>query len=155
VVTVLGADGEPFAHIGPEGAEVNKHSPTWLATSQSHGYDLRDLYVDPAAAPSWLQVESRPSLFWLESRGLYGDETLPASIDPAQPTVLTSWSFTVQRDDVSRVVSGVTEWVPATGPGRETSSSSNRFVWIAVVLPPLALAGLVAILVRRGRSSAR
>lgn len=89
-VVVDGADGEPFLRLGPNGAEVNRRSPTWVFTAQAQGADLDGVEADASAAPEWQQASPTPSFAWLDPRALIaqvGDEAqalewvVPVSID--------------------------------------------------------------------------
>lgn len=88
-VVVEGADGEPFLRLGPAGAEVNQHSPTWLFTAQARGEDLSGIDADPGEEPSWVAVSPQPSFAWLDPRALIptaSDE--PIQLDWAIPVVI-------------------------------------------------------------------
>lgn len=72
-VLVEGADGEPFLRLGPDGAEVNHRSPTWVFTAQAQGTDLDGVVADPTAPPEWRQVSASPSFAWLDPRALIAE----------------------------------------------------------------------------------
>jgi hypothetical protein len=52
-VVVTGRDGEPFLRLGPNGAEVNRRSPTWADDARAQGRELTvaSAVVDPASPP--------------------------------------------------------------------------------------------------------
>src|SRR2546421_4085338 len=39
-LSVLDGDGQPFLRVGPNGADVNRRSPTWAHADRPHGHDL-------------------------------------------------------------------------------------------------------------------
>jgi hypothetical protein len=151
-ITVLGAAGEPFARVGPAGSEVNLHSPTWLATAQSQGYDVASLFLDASAPPEWFFVGPDRTFFWLEGRGLYTDAEPPSGTSTQAPSTLVDWSVSLQRGAETATVRAVTEWIPAVTDATSTSSWSSRVV-AAVVGSLIAIAGVVALLRHRRRTA--
>ena len=150
LVTVLGAAGEAFARVGPAGAEVNQHSPTWLATAQSQGYDVASLRLNASAPPEWSFVGSDRTFFWVEMRGLYTDEDPPPGTPTDAPSTLVDWSVTLQRGTEAATVHAVTEWIPATEAAAPEASRSRSGVVIAVVVLALLIV-FAAVLVRQRR----
>ncbi len=158
VVTVLGAEGEPFARVGPTGAEVNRHSPTWLATARARGESVDGLVTDAAADPDWTQLGPDPSLAWLDERGRYPDDSPPDDVLAAgAPAVVLEWSVPLERAGEQAVVEAVTAWVPADlGAAAAVpvgdADSGGVPLW-ALAIPTLAAAAGVALLARRRTST--
>lgn len=156
VVTVFGADGEPFARVGPTGTEVNRRSPTWLATAQGRGEDVEGLSADPAAEPDWSAIGPDPSLAWLDERGRYPEDEPPAGVLAAgSAAVVLEWSVPLERDGERATIEAVTAWVPVdegVGAAIDTDGDTGLPVW-AIAVPTVAIvlgAGLLAR--RRARS---
>jgi len=115
-VVVLGRDGEPFARVGPDGVEVNRHSPTWADNARAQGQDLTVAasIVDPGAPPEWAAVTSAPSYSWLEFRGSYARDRPPRRVlDGHETAVLREWSVPIERGGRRVKVRGETIWKPA------------------------------------------
>lgn len=107
---VRGDDGEPFARVGGDGAEVNEASPTWALTAASRREPV-DGPQDSAASPRWRRVGTSPQLFWLERRaaGRVGETS--------------KWVLDIEVDARPFRIQGVTRWRSAppperAGPGR-------------------------------------
>jgi hypothetical protein len=116
-VMVLGRDGEPFARVGADGVEVNRHSPTWADNARAQGQDLTVAasVVDPGAPPEWAAVTSAPSYSWLEFRGLYARDQPPRRVlDGDETAVLREWAVPLERDGRRVHVRGETVWTPVT-----------------------------------------
>jgi hypothetical protein len=153
-VLVRGRAGEPFARIGPGGAEVNVRSPT-------HQDDLRvkgrrpALAADPEAAPAWREVDAAPRYLWLDARARYGPGQPPdAVVDGRAKTVLGRWEVPVETSASKAVVQGTTSWVPA--PPASTPSrrdEDGKGLWTALLLGGVAcgVGLLVALGLRRRR----
>ena len=75
-VRVLGPDGEAFARIGPNGAEVNVRSSLWMPTAQARNQSLLDSVIDPKAEPKWVYANRSSDLIWPDPR------TVPENRDP-------------------------------------------------------------------------
>jgi hypothetical protein len=150
-ITVLGAAGEPFARVSSAGVEVNQHSPSWLATAQSQGYDLAALEFDAAAPPDWFSVSTDPTFFWLEMRGLYPEEEPPLSSATQGALSLVSWTVELQQGTATATVTGATDWVPAPSEPTPDDSASSGMTFVAVAAP-LLVVGLLLTLIWRRRS---
>jgi hypothetical protein len=142
-VTVFGPGGEPFARVGPAGAEVNRHSPAWVDNARAQERDPAATtgIVDPAAPPEWHSLSDALTFAWLEFRGAY-----------PEPTVLLEWSVPVEADGQRVDVQAQTVWTP-TAPTRSPSDpgwweSAPGLVVGAFVLLVLAAIG-AALYLRR------
>jgi hypothetical protein len=114
-VVVVGRDGEPFARVGPDGVEVNRHSPMWAdnARAQDQDVSVAASIVDPSAPPEWAVVTSAQSYSWLEFRGLYARDRPPRRIvDGHETAVLRTWTVPLERDGREVKVRGETVWKP-------------------------------------------
>jgi hypothetical protein len=157
-VVVLGAGGEPFLRLGPAGAEVNAHSPTWIETARALDRDVAaaEAVADVNAPPEWVAVSSSPAFTWLESRGAYLPEEPPAAqID--EPAVLVAWSVPLVQGDEQAAIDAETRWQPA--PARRDDGGSDAGAGLVVALVSAGVAIAVAALVlgfrRRSRASRR
>lgn len=148
-IEIAGPGGEPFARLGPGGADVNEASPAWTLTAQSKGTFRPDESLNPAGPPQWRHVDDRPQLVWLESR------TAPAVRAPPNPDraqVTRRWTIPVTVDGrPSPGLTGTTDWVPFKPSRSRTIRVSS--VLIAVVTGAVAggIAGGAAMWVRRTR----
>ena len=150
-ITVLGTSGEPFARVGPTGAEVNLHSPTWLATAQSQGYDVAAVRLDASAPPDWFFIGPDRTFFWLDTRGLYTDADPPAGTSSEAPSTLVDWSVALQRGAETATVRAVTEWIPTPVDAEPSDSSGWRVIIAAVVAALIGIAAVTVLLRRRRR----
>jgi hypothetical protein len=138
---VLGRDGEPFLRLGPEGALVNRRSPTWLFNAQARGEDLAGVGVDPAAAPEWAVVGGGASYAWLDPRALIeeiGDE--PVTLD---------WTIPITVGDGTVEVTGrsTAELIPlaaVAGPADDGGPGGGLVLVIALVVVTLGAVGWLA-----------
>jgi hypothetical protein len=153
-VTVYGPTGEPFARVGPAGAEVNRRSPAWVDNARAQERDpaATAAVVDAAAPPEWLVVSSAPTFAWLEFRGAYpDDEPPPRARRSTEPTVLREWSVPVEAGGQRVTVSGQTIWSPTTAPGAATEPGwwESAPVVVVAVFVFVVLGGAGVALLRR------
>ncbi|MDQ1403698.1 MAG: hypothetical protein QOG03_2014 [Actinomycetota bacterium] len=155
-VTLLGEGGEPFARIGPSGAEVNEASPTWAITAATRGSFSPSGAVDPAAAPRWRHESVQAQLTWLEPRARFARDEPTA---PERAAVLVFWTVPVTVDGAADKITGTTSWVPAAAhqpvPAARARGGVARWLLIAMVAAAGALVLLVVLLRRRQWSSSR
>ncbi|HTD58916.1 MAG TPA: hypothetical protein VK672_08480, partial [Solirubrobacteraceae bacterium] len=109
-VVVLGAAGEPFLRIGPEGTSANVRSPTWQRTGKAEVTTTAPP-VDAKAAPAWQTQSSTPSYAWIEFRAA------PPASEPPRATARTRatvrrWAVPLRRGAARVVVGGSIEWIP-------------------------------------------
>jgi hypothetical protein len=119
-VVVTGREGEPFLRLGPNGAEVNRRSPTWADDTRAQGQDLtvEAAVVDPTATPDWAQVSGTQGYSWLEFRGLYERDRPPRRVLEAGKTaVLRAWTVPLEQDGRRVELRGETVWKPVSRPG--------------------------------------
>lgn len=154
-VTVLGAAGEPFARIGPSGAEVNRRSPTYVASAQASGVELDpSIAVDAAAPPDWVRASPEASYAWIDARGRYPNEEPPESAARApKATVVLDWRVPLEQGTARAEVRAVTAWVPAAVEVGAPSGagSSNRGLVLGLIAGPILLLGAIAIYARNRR----
>lgn len=135
-ISVLDADGELFARIGPRGVEINVHSRAWLATAQFRNRDLLGTVIDRRAAPKLVLLSTTPELVWPDAR-LVPQAVPAAAAGPrpvAGPVRVASWSIPVLVGDGSgarRVIAGTTFVQPqpadtGSAPSRPTSAIASR-----------------------------
>ena len=143
VLTVLGAEGEPFARVGPAGTEVNRRSPMWLATAQARGDDVEGLSADPLAEPDWFSLGPDPTFAWLDERGRYPDEEPPDDILAAGvAAVVLEWSVPLERAGSRATIDAVTAWVPAelgVAAPLDTDGDDGLPLW-ALAIPTVGVA---------------
>ena len=104
-------------HIGPDGVEANRHSPTWIDNARARDQDLAAAAAeaDPDAAPDWTLVSSAPSTSWLEFRGNYARGEPPrAVVDAKKTAVLRRWSVPIEQGERRVEVRGATIWRPGS-----------------------------------------
>ncbi len=158
-VVVLGAGGEPFLRLGPAGAEVNAHSPTWIDTARALDRDVTvaEAVADVAATPEWVAVSSSPSFTWLEARGAYTREEPPSDVID-RPALLSEWSVPLVRGDEQATIAAETRWQPVPTPGDDgNGGGGGRAVVLVLVVVAVVVAGaaLAAALRRRSPASRR
>lgn len=110
-VVVLGAAGEPFLRIGPDGVFGNRHSPS-LAEDQRYRGEQLPGPVDAGAPPDWIRLASEPRYAWLETRARYPREQPPTEVVASgRPTRLLDWSVPIEQAGDQVVVTGETTWM--------------------------------------------
>jgi len=117
-VVVVGSAREPFLRVGPNGTEVNRHSPTWADNARAQGQDfaLAAAVVDPNAAPDWIREAGAPSYSWLEFRGLYASDRPPRRVlDGGKTAVLRVWTVPLEQEGRRVELRGETVWKPVNG----------------------------------------
>jgi hypothetical protein len=162
-IVVLGKEDEPFARIGPTGAEVNLRSPTWVEVQQARGQDPSEA-ADPTAEPKWQQVAEGPRWTWLEFRAAAPHtDPPPAIVEGGRATTVRTWSIPYLVGGQRRTVDGITEFVPiavlrerAGSPGgSEPGGGSDvpRYAGFALAAAVLGGGGWLVTSVLRNRSS--
>jgi hypothetical protein len=145
---VEGSEGEPFLRLGPNGAEVNRRSPTWAFSAQAQGIDLAGIEADPTAPPDWSVVGSSPSFAWIDPRALIeqvGDDD-----------VRTDWTVPVLLDGVEAEIVGASavSVVPlAEALGISEPDDDRTWLVLGVVAASLVTLGGVLLLARGSRRS--
>jgi hypothetical protein len=141
VVTVIGRDGKPFARIGPDGVEVDRANPTWIADRKAQGRILESL-----GQTGWERIDDKPALAWIEDRGLYAEDEPPAHVRGAtEPVDIHEWRVPIEVAGERITLEAVTQWVPFVAAAVPSDASS--FPWAPVV----AVAAAVALLLARWR----
>ena len=116
-VVVTGRAGEPFLRVGPNGADVNRRSPTWADDARAQGQDLTvaAAVVDPTAPPDWAPVGGAQTYSWLEFRGLYEHDRPPRRVLEAGKTaVLRAWTVPLEHGGRRVELRGETVWKPVS-----------------------------------------
>lgn len=119
-VTVTGREGELFLRLGPNGAEVNRRSPTWADDARAQGQDhtVAAAVVDPSAPPDWAPVTGTQAYSWLEFRGLYERDRPPRRVLEAGKTaVLRAWTVPLEQAGRRAELRGETVWKPVSRAG--------------------------------------
>lgn len=152
-VTVLGADGEPFARIGP-GAEVNLRSPTYVQNLQAEG-ESPTVPADAKAEPEWRKVSEDTRYSWLEFRAAYPEADPPReALRRSEPATLVNWTVPVMIGTRRTDVTGVTRFVPL--PLEDQSTDERSGGGVAAFLGAAAAAvGLALVFTRRRRRRRR
>ena len=94
-VTIYGYEGEPYARILHDGTvQVNRRSPATYLNADRYSSTPVPAGVDPAAAPQWRPVSTRPALAWHDHRVHWMLPTLPPAVaaDPGSPHRISSWT---------------------------------------------------------------
>ena len=119
-VIVTGREGEPFLRLGPNGAEVNRRSPTWADDARAQGQDLTvaAAVADPTAPPDWAPAAGAQTYSWLEFRGLYERDRPPRRVLEAGKTaVLRAWTVPLEQGGRRVELRGETVWKPVSRAG--------------------------------------
>lgn len=120
-VELLGADGEPFARFGAEGAEVNDASPTWALTARRDGEFDASGPVGAGVKPRWRRVNPSPQLIWLE----------PRAVPPVEGRD-HEWSVPARWQGRSVALQGRSEWIADPEPPSQKSSFAPALIRAAV-----------------------
>lgn len=167
-VSVLGPDGEVFARIGPNGAEVNVHSTVWIPTAQyrNRASEFLTDVVDPAKKPKFVGVSPAAELIWPE----------PAMLPPSALPALTgasrlrgagdvaSWSvqLVVKGSSKPIAIKGTTflgaplpaETAPPTDAAKTADTGTSGLLIGLVIAATVAMIVAVLLVGRRGRRTA-
>lgn len=140
-LVVQGADGEPFLRLGPDGASVNRRSPTWVFTAQAQGVDLADAEADPAAPPDWISIAPTPSFAWLDPRALIPEvEDEPVTLDWVVPLEVDGEPMEIHGTSTAAVVA----LEPASTGAPAPDDGSQDRPWLLPVVAGTALVTAVA-----------
>lgn len=161
-VSVLGPDGEVFARIGAEGAEVNVRSTVWVPTAQAANRNLLESVVDPSAKPQFVTAGRSQDLIWPDPR------ILPRRLakGAAEPGDAAKWSVPLRVGGKRVTITGTTvvaapkeELAPAPAqtaqPAEVAATEAPKGGGTAIVIGVIAAAVCVvaagALIVRRRR----
>jgi len=110
---VLGADGEPFLRIAPDGVEANFASRTWQRSARSTSTPVEGaaLAVAARAGAAWHRVSPAPRFAWVDPRAL-ATSPPPEDAREAEPR---AWSVPMQLGERRFHVRGVVAWRPLGG----------------------------------------
>lgn len=150
-VLVLGAAGEPFLRLDPQGVEANLRSPSWIDSARaSEGTTPTDV-ADPDATPTWARVAEVPRFGWIDPRLGYADrEPPPAVIAAAEPVDVADWTIPFEVAGQSVEVAGVIRWQPSPDlQPRTTAGSAGASLRWAAVAGVVVLSGGGLLLTRR------
>ena len=148
-VTVLGADGQPFARLDATGAQVFAASPTWREDRRARGLPL------PDRAGGAVRVADEPALSWLDARLQPPDQEPPD--DPlagGRPTDVGRWEIPLRTPAGEAALTGRISWVPS-GAAAPVADDRGGPPVAALTAAAAALAGVVALLALRARRRAR
>jgi hypothetical protein len=109
-VTVLGARGEPFLRIGPDGVFANAISQTWMQSGRAPETTSPVAFSNDPNAVRWTKISAGSRYTWLEWRARCADDR------PAHTPM--RWEIPLIIDRRSIPVRGETEWItiaPRTG----------------------------------------
>jgi hypothetical protein len=109
-VVVLGAAGEPFLRVGPEGTSANVLSPTWQRSGKAE-VTTSAMPIDPQAEPAWRFQSPSPRYAWVEFRAAHAADDMPPDI--SRRAFVGRWSVPLRRGAERGMVKGVVEWIPA------------------------------------------
>lgn len=152
MVSVLGADGEPFGQLSSAGASVNLASPTWQLTGAFENTPVAGL-VGPDAQPRYFVYNPNPTLVWIDPRMAYPSPNPPARVVArGVRQVLVNWSIPLVDGGATYTLTGNTSWVPPASRGA-ASGGHSALVWALPVGGVVALAGVA--LYFQGRRPAR
>jgi hypothetical protein len=116
-VVVLGADGEPFLRVGPEGTSANVRSPTWQRSGKAEVTTTASP-VDAKAEPVWQRQSATPRYSWIEFRA--APPTREPAVGRARGTI-GRWEVPLRHGDDGAVIGGEIEWIPTAPPPRPTA----------------------------------
>ena len=103
-VTVIGARGEPFLRIGPDGVFANAVSPTWMQSGRAPQTATPISTSNDPAAARWIKISSGTRYTWLEWRAKCSDGRTSRTPKVWQiPLVIAGKRIALQ---------GKTKWMP-------------------------------------------
>jgi hypothetical protein len=120
-VIVLGAHGEPFIRIRPDGVDGNLSSSTWQDLGRYRG--LGDLPANdsaggyPEAGPKWHRVSLAPRYSWLEPRAAVATVGFDPQTQNHPRSTVKGWQVPILVGGRSFSINGVVEWVPLPAAG--------------------------------------
>ena len=144
-VTVLGQQGEPFAHIGPHGVQVNLRSPIHAADASARG-QTPGASANPAARPLWRRVSASGAYDWFDPRPrLERHWSVPLLIGSERVAITGTLSTPPPLASVGGFVRSV--HVSSRGSPQHAPSGSGWVLPLAIVAAVLAAVG--ALVLRR------
>jgi hypothetical protein len=109
-VTVIGARGEPFLRIGPDGVFANAISPTWMQSGRAPETTSPIAFTTDPKTARWTKISPGTRYTWLEWRARCSDDR------PAHTPM--PWQIPLIIDGKSIPLRGETNWItppPRTG----------------------------------------
>lgn len=142
-VTVLGSDGEPYLRFRPDGAEVNRDSPTHRDDLHARGR--------PVQESGWAPLPGTTTT-WLDTRLRFPAEDPPAQVAEATaPVEVATWEVPLLVDGAPAALTGTVRWLP--NPPRIGEGSPWTTVGVVGGIVVL-LGGGVALVARNRRLGA-
>jgi hypothetical protein len=127
-VTVLGRDGRPYLRFGPDGAEIDRSSPTYRDDLLGRGRAVSE------ADTGWVALPGSSST-WLDVRLRFPAEDPPAEFaDATEPVEVARWEVPVVVDGVPQALTGSIRWLPNGRAGGGSSWTTVGLVGGAVLL---------------------
>jgi hypothetical protein len=105
-VTVIGARGEPFLRIGPDGVFANEISQTWMQSGRAPETTTPVAFSTDPRAVRWTKISPGPRYTWLEWRARCAEDR------PAHTPM--RWEIPLLIDGKSIPVRGETNWITTT-----------------------------------------
>ena len=118
-VVVLGAAGEPYLRVGPDGAFENRRSPTAARNAQRVPVPTPAAPAEATAVPEWRRLSTSPLVRWHDHRTDWHDPRNPPEVerDPGRRhVVFPRWEIPLEREGARSVAFGTLTWIPGPSP---------------------------------------
>lgn len=142
--TVLGYEDEPYLRFGPQGVQVNLHSPAYYLNQDRYAKVALPKDADAKLAPKWDTVTLGSRWSWHDHRIHWMSTILPpdAKADPGKRHLVFDWKVPLRVDGAagaaatSAAISGRLTYVPPKG-----GTDTGLIVGIALPVGVVLLAG--------------
>lgn len=144
-VTLFDDGRQPFARLGPQGAEVNEASPKWTFTVSARTGQRPKGDVGTDVSARWRVLSTAPQVAWLEPSAQYPREELPEDvIEAGREQVVHRWGVSARVGDDWLGLEGETSWVPV-----HREEGGGTLPWHLIVPGALGFLAAAAEAVRR------
>jgi hypothetical protein len=110
-LTIIGEQQEPFVRITPDGAFVNRRSPTLYAIGNPNKNPPRSVGAD--LKPSWSKVSDKPHYQYPERRAEWPHTGPPQDVlRIGRRTTLINWAIPATYDGTPLEIEGHVDWIP-------------------------------------------
>lgn len=110
-LTLIGAEREPLARVGPNGAYANTRSPTWYLSKNPNKNPPRT--VGASMPPRWRRITEKPELIYQESRAEWPHSAPPEDVRQiGERTTIMEWRIPATYGGMPVEIQGHVDWIP-------------------------------------------
>jgi hypothetical protein len=110
-LTLIGAQQEPLARVGPRGAYANTRSPTWFLSKNPDKNPPET--VGASMPPRWSRVAEEPELIYQESRAEWPHSAPPEDVKRiGERATIMEWRIPANYGGMPVEIQGHVDWIP-------------------------------------------